>query len=51
MKLVLTIAANQWTDDNAKSFVEWLDNELLSGNMTTEDDARVEEYKLIQTTE
>lgn len=48
MKFVLTITASEWTEDNVTSFVEWLNNELLSSNTATGDDAQIEECKLIE---
>jgi hypothetical protein len=40
-KIIVEIEASEWTQENIDSFHEWLENELLVGNMGTGDDARV----------
>ena len=39
-QVVVKIQAS-WTDENLNTFAEWLENELLNGNLSTEDDAVV----------
>ena len=48
MKLVVTITASDWTQDNIDSFMDWLGNELLAANMGTGDDAEVTGYEVVE---
>lgn len=45
-KLVVTIEASEWTQEQADNFVTWLDEQLYIGNMGTDDDAEIVSYKL-----
>lgn len=46
MKLIVTITASDWTQDNVDSFIDWLGDEIVMGNMATGDDAEVTDYKV-----
>lgn len=46
MKLIVTITASDWTQDNVDSFIDWLGDEIVMGNMATCDDAEVTDYKV-----
>lgn len=48
MKLILTIEASEWTEDNANTFIDWLNDELSIGNMGTGDDAIVTDSQIIE---
>jgi hypothetical protein len=50
MKAIIEIEASEWTQDNLDSFVDWLNDELLNGNMATGDDAHVVNAKFVTDT-